>query len=285
MYDEHTIAPYRTQYRYSVLDTVIKELWMNNYKTRPVSGLLALGRALTCAPLTIGALLLSFGCSTLPNLKTEHVVMVNRAGELIDPRANIGKPGDGKHLLFKPYTELLDKPDPEQDNMMTVDNYLTKIFTSLKQTPIRTSGKKKRILLYVHGGLNTAQASIERVVEYSSKIQEDGTYPIFVNWDSSLTSSYRDHLVLLRQGRRADDWCCEAWKEYGKGYAVGANVAGGVASVVTTPLYFAFDFARGVIRLPVDLYGVYADLLSSHWRSVFTDENTGKDHGQTAIAP
>lgn len=251
---------------------------MKSYKLRSVSGLLTLGSAFIFSPLITGALLLSFGCSTLPNLKTEHVVMVNRAGELIDPRTNFGKPKDGKHLLFKPYTELLDKPDPEPNNTMTVDDYFTKLFTSLEQTPLRTGGKRKRILLYVHGGLNTAQTSIERVVEYSSKIQEDGTYPIFVNWDSSLTSSYRDHLVLLRQGRRADDWCCGAWKEYGRAYAVGANVAGGVASVVTTPLYFAFDFARGVIRLPVDIYGVYADLLSSHWRSVFTDEKTGKDH-------
>jgi pimeloyl-ACP methyl ester carboxylesterase len=208
-------------------------------------------------------------CSTLPNLKTEHVVMVNRTGDLIDPRANIGKLEDGKHILFKPYTEL-DK--------QAVDDYFTKLLTSLEQIPIRTGGKKKRIFLYVHGGLNTAQTSIERVVEYSPKIMEDGTYPIFVNWDSSLTSSYRDHLVLLRQGRRADDWCCGAWKEYGKAYAIGANIAGGVASVVTTPLYFAFDLVRGVIRLPVDIYGVYADLLSSHWRSVFTDEKTGTDH-------
>ena len=250
---------------------------MSHSKLKRICKILTLGRATTCSPLILCTFLLTFGCSTLPNLKTEHVVMVNGAGELIDPRANIGKLEDGKHLLFKPYTELANTDDPKL-NKKAVDDYFTKLFTSLEQARVRNRGTRKRILLYVHGGLNTAQASIERVVEYSSKIQEDGTYPIFVNWDSSLTSSYRDHLVLLRQGRRADDWCCEAWKEYGKGYAVGANVAGGVASVVTTPLYFAFDFARGVIRLPVDLYGVYADLLSSHWRSVFTDENTGKDH-------
>ncbi len=250
---------------------------MNNHKSGSVSGRLAFGRLFICSSLITGALLLSFGCSTLPNLKTEHVVMVNRTGNLIDPRGNIGKPEGGKHLLFKPYAELANTDDPKLDKK-AVDNYFTKLFTSLEQTRVRNGGTRKRILLYVHGGLNTAQASIERVVEYSAKIQEDGTYPIFINWDSSLTSSYRDHLVLLRQGRRADDWCCQAWKEYGKGYALGSNLAGGVASAVTTPLYFAFDFARGVIRLPVDLYGVYADLLSSHWRSAFTDENIGKDH-------
>jgi hypothetical protein len=135
---------------------------------------------------------------------------------------------------------LANSGDPNLDKQVT-DDYFTKLFASLKQTPIRTGGTKKRILLYVHGGLNTAQTSIERVVEYSSQIQEDGTYPIFVNWDSSLTSSYRDHLVLLRQGRRADDWCCGAWKEKGRGFEFGANAFGYVASIVTTPFYFSFD--------------------------------------------
>lgn len=239
---------------------------MNYRSLKPVSNL---------ASLIAGALLL-VGCSTLPNLKTEHVVMVNRTGDLIDPRANIGEPEDGRHILFKPYPELDNKG---------AEDYFTKLFTSLEQTPVRTGGKKKRILLYVHGGLNTAQTSIERVVEYSPKIMEDGTYPIFINWDSSLTSSYLDHLVYLRQGRRIDDWCCGAFKESGKesGAKSGAsrelmaNMFGVMAGIVTTPLYFSFDLARGALRLPVDIYGVYADLLTSHWRTVFEADTTPKE--------
>lgn len=233
-------------------------------------------------PLIAVILFLTIGCSTLPGLKTEHVVMVNRTGDLIDPRANIGKPEEANHLLFKPYKKLANTDDPELDRK-AVDDYFTSLFTSLKQTPVRTGGTRKRILLYVHGGLNTAQASVERVVKYTSKIQEDGTYPIFVNWDSSLTSSYRDHLVYLRQGRRADDWCCGAFKEFGPEYKYSdyarytANGFGIMASVVTTPLYFAFDLARGTLRLPVDLYGVYADLFSSHWRSTRVTDAPPKD--------
>jgi len=241
---------------------------MGNSKLMPIGNLLAIGRDITYLQFIAGILLLMAGCSSLPNLKTEHVVMVNGRGDLIDPRANIGTPESGKHVLFVPYDEL---------NTSDTETYFNQLFTSLGQTPIRNKGTKKRILLYVHGGLNTAKHSLERVATYSSKIQEDGTYPIFVNWDSSLTSSYRDHLVLLRQGRRADDWCCGAWKEKGRGFELGANAFGYVASVVTTPFYFSFDLARGVLRLPVDLYGVYADLLSSHWRSVFTDEEAGKN--------
>lgn len=206
------------------------------------------------------------GCSTLPQLKTEHVVMVNGMGDLIDPRANIGDPEAGRHLLFKPYPKL-DDPDA----------YFAQLLASLDRTPVRTGGTRKRILLFVHGGLNTAQTSIERVVEYSDRIRHDGTYPIFLNWDSSLTSSYLEHLVLLRQGRRVDDWCCGAWKEFGPAYEVGANMAGVVASVVTTPLYLALDLTRGVLRLPVDMYGVYADLLSSHWRTLRVTDTPPKD--------
>jgi pimeloyl-ACP methyl ester carboxylesterase len=224
---------------------------MNNRNMNLASGLL---------PVLTGILLLTVSCSTSPELKTEHVVMVNRTGHLIDPRTNLGEPEDGKHLLLKPYPELDDAGANE---------YFTKLLTALEQAPMRTDGKKKRILLYVHGGLNRAQTSIKRVADYSPRIMEEGTYPIFVNWDSSLTTSYFDHLSYLRQGRRIDDWCCGAWKEKGRGFEFGANAMGYVASVVTTPFYFSFDIARGVIRLPVDIYGVYADLLSSHWRSVF----------------
>src|SRR5215831_11413587 len=127
---------------------------------------------------TVILLGLSLQACTIENLKTEHVVMVNGMGDLIDPRGNIGDPENGKHLLFVPY-----------DKLQSPDKYFEHLIASLGTVKTREGRERKRILLFVHGGLNTAQASIGRAADYSDLIAQDGTYPIFINWDSSLTSS------------------------------------------------------------------------------------------------
>jgi pimeloyl-ACP methyl ester carboxylesterase len=191
----------------------------------------------------------------------EHVVMVNGAGDLIDPHANVGDPDSNQHILFKPYPTL-----------QTPEKYFGDLFSAIEKNTPPGPGGKKRILLYVHGGMNTARSSIERATKYSQEILAGGTYPIFINWDSSLTSSYLDHLLSLRQGRVAEDWCCGAWKELGGWRHTGAQMAGFAAKVVTTPPYLALDLVRGAIRLPVDIYGVYAEMVSTHWRRTRTQE-------------
>lgn len=218
------------------------------------------GSALTYTLAIVLSLSLSACTTTTKNLNLEeHVVMVNGTGDLTDPRANIGDPSSGRHVLFIPY----DKLDHQ-------DYYFHRLFSAVKNAPLSPKpGSRKRILLFTHGGMNTAQASIERVkhlLKYRQEILKDGTYPIFINWDSSLTSSYLDHLFNLRQGRLAEDWCCGAWKELGGWRHTGAEIAGHIARVVTTPAYFMFDVVRGTIRLPVDVYGVYAEMISTHWR-------------------
>ena len=187
----------------------------------------------------------------------DHVVMVDGTGDLIDPQANLGDPDSRRHVWFKPYFALQNHKE-----------YFHRLFASLKEnTPVPSGpNQKRRILLFVHGGMNTARASIERALDTSEDILRDGAYPIFINWDSSLTSSYLDHLTNLRQGRVAEDWCCSAWKEEGGWRQTGAKAAGMIARVVTTPTYLMMDVVRGTIRLPVDLYGIYADMISTKWR-------------------
>lgn len=209
------------------------------------------------------AILLTLSLSACTTIKkdgfnlTDHVVMVDGMGELVDPRANIGDPDSGQHLLFKSYPTLQDQ-----------EAYFKQLLSAVEdKTPYPSDPKKRRtILLFIHGGMNTAKSSVERVVTRSEEILKDGIYPIFINWDSSLTSSYLDHLTNLRQGRLAEDWCCGAWKELGGWRHTGSKMAGFTARVLTTPPYLALDIVRGVIRLPVDIYGIYAEMVSTHWR-------------------
>lgn len=101
-------------------------------------------------------------------------------GELVDPRANIGDQDSGQHLLFKSYPTLQDQEAYFRQLLLAVNN----------KTPCPSDPKKRRtILLFIHGGMNTAKSSVERVVTHSEEILKDGIYPIFINWASSLTSS------------------------------------------------------------------------------------------------
>jgi len=68
-------------------------------------------------------------------------------------------------------------------------------------------------------------------VELQQTIAQEGYYPIFINWQSSLFSSYGDHLVNVRQGESWDNW---GW--------------------ILTPFYFVSDVARAAARAPVVWY-------------------------------
>ncbi|WP_445370721.1 hypothetical protein ACH518_15360 [Methylomonas sp. HW2-6] len=107
---------------------------------------------------------------------------------------------------------------------------------------------RKKILIFIHGGLNTQMDSLARLAEdprngeicddskndkvacksRNKMILEDNKYyPIFVNWRSSLINSYSDGLFSIRQGKSAGIW----------GY-------------VTAPFIFASDLTKSALRWP-----------------------------------
>ena len=89
----------------------------------------------------------------------------------------------------------------------------------------------RQVLIFVHGGLNTYNQSLARVNEMTPEILAAHYYPLFVNWDSGLKSSYLEHLFLVRQGEVEPVW-----------------------GPVTFPLYFVADVGRAVTRAPVVWY-------------------------------
>jgi pimeloyl-ACP methyl ester carboxylesterase len=95
---------------------------------------------------------------------------------------------------------------------------------------IKKSGRKK-IILYAFGGMNTLDSTVERTEEMSGTIyKESDYYPILINWESSLSDSYFDHLLYIRRGV--------------KSYAYGPILA---------PFYLLGDLGRAAIRLPINL--------------------------------
>ncbi len=107
---------------------------------------------------------------------TQHVVAVNGRGE------------------FKPVK--FTRPDCNGPEPITkLDDHLNKIVEA-----VRKSGKKK-LLIFIHGGMNGYQDSLGRVERDLPKMMEDrDTYPIFIVWPSEMFDSYGDSIAHYYQG-------------------------------------------------------------------------------------
>ncbi|UVT21184.1 MAG: hypothetical protein H8K03_04490 [Nitrospira sp.] len=171
------------------------------------------------------------GCHTYIVPK-EHVVMFDNDGTAVNPEGNLG-PNRHMNLLLS-YPRYSDAE---------YQGHIAKILEGINKG--NTQGPKK-IMMFIHGGMNTQFDSIERIAtEYEQGktrpqlMKEAGYYPIFVNWKSSLWSSYFEHLFYIRQGHR--------WPWY----------VGWPSSLVMFPV----DVTRSLVRAPlVWSMQVYNDL-------------------------
>jgi pimeloyl-ACP methyl ester carboxylesterase len=107
------------------------------------------------------------------NERAEHVITVDADGVPVDPTT---------------YAELGAGDFGRQLDAVT--------------TAIDRSGKKK-ILLFVHGGLNNREAAQRHVDELLGPMRADGYHPLFLNWNSDLVDTAREDLLYIRQGRTA----------------------------------------------------------------------------------
>lgn len=206
---------------------------------------------------TVLVLLPLAGCATFPDVPTTHIVMVNGRGNPVDPTGNTGcreKPAsckdarqESRHFWLPPVeyrqmdrgSVMAPSLHPSSAGSMapfegSYEEYLRGLFEDLvRNAP--TKGNRKQILLFVHGGLNTQVGTVERAMELMRVIPRQDYYPIFVNWQSSLFSSYFDHLLYVRQG--------ESWDGLGV-----------MTMPVFVPLYFGVDVARAIARAPIVWY-------------------------------
>ncbi|MBK6938944.1 MAG: hypothetical protein IPH13_01885 [Planctomycetes bacterium] len=161
-----------------------------------------------------------------------HVVMFDGSGQPVDPLDNACD-------WLLPYRAMGDDE---------FKHHVGDVFDSVA-TEFTTNGPKD-LFVFIHGGLNTQSGSIERARELRPLMLGDGYYPIFINWQSSLISSYFEHLFFVRQGRD------EGW-----------------AGVPWFPVVLLSDAARTLARAPLAL----GRLAESMWASLpftWTDEQT-----------
>ena len=80
-----------------------------------------------------------------------------------------------------------------------LENIFTKDFPSLTQ-----NWKKKRILLYAHGGLVDEGAAVQRVAEYRAQLLQAEIYPISFIWHSDFFTSLTNLLQDAMRKRRSE---------------------------------------------------------------------------------
>ncbi len=109
-------------------------------------------------------------------------------------------------------------------------------------------GGEPRVLVFIHGGLNSEAATRGRIERFSETIETTGYYPIFVSWDSRLGSSYKEHLLYLRQGQSLRT----------------------LPGVLSSPFVFASDVVRALGRAPL-VWGTQVLNLNSSLERAFLD--------------
>jgi pimeloyl-ACP methyl ester carboxylesterase len=171
--------------------------------------------------------------------------MFDRTGKAVDPKGNAG---ENRHSWLLSYAEY-------QDHEYAA--HIGKMVTAIKQwgTPPK-DGKpgKRKLLFFIHGGLNTQVGSLERMIDpfdgpktRVDLIKQAGYYPIFINWKSSLWSSYFEHLWEIRQGER--------WSWY--------------AGIPSAMVVFPIDVTRSLVRAPL----VWGQLVYSDFQTINNTSN------------
>lgn len=115
----------------------------------------------------------------------------------------------------------------------TYDRQLDQMIEAIEKS------KRKKILIYVFGGMNSVDSMVDTAAGLGQIIySKSDYYPIFINWESTLFECYLDHLFMIRRGA--------------KSYTFGPALS---------PFYLTVDFGRALTRLPVNMiyqsYGAF----------------------------
>lgn len=191
-------------------------------------------------------LALCIGCSThYEAVPTNHIIMVNTEGHPVDPTGNIFCEQTDDSRCDGGHSTAIEYPSLTNSQYL---NYINRLATNLQNgqpcginsqgtsylDQMKAKGIPPKLLIFIHGGLNTQTGSVQRAVELCKSITAAGYYPIFLNWQSALSPSYWNHLAHIRQG---EDWRGGAFSKIG-GY-------------ITAPVQLFGDLTRAIVRAPI----------------------------------
>lgn len=198
--------------------------------------------------LLIFALILSEGCASTLYLQDEPD----------DPQAKIK--GESLEELAT-HVIMLNKKGRFEPIIKAEGDYskqLEKIIAAMHKQ------NKNKILIYIHGGLNSKDESRANAIEHIKKFRDSDYYPIFINWESSLPSSYGEHLTSVRQGKRQFELFAEYLLPDDESHDIAKIKAiegwskfyDAVPDSLSIPFIFLKDLFRGLIRAPMTTYSL-----------------------------
>jgi len=231
------------------------------------------------------AVLALVGCvRSIPHVPSQNILMFDGDGKPIDPHVNLPRilsaakrptsspesgivSGGFTHVdvLSYPVLSTSDFKDPYLKNLFAcMQEYLQpgssgQPRTACTQKPKLKSpesssdpgGAPKKVMIFIHGGLNTQLETIKRAEQLYNTIAQAGYYPLFVNWRASFTASYLEQLWYIRQGEK--------------------QPVMGPPTLLPT---FAVDIARGVARAPLVWTAQRTnDLKTAPWPASLTSKN------------
>lgn len=115
---------------------------------------------------------------------SDHVVRVNPDGLMVDP------------VHEEPFTREEAK------------KVFQRMMCEAKRLAEYHDADRPRLLVYVHGGLNSYQATDQKIHDGLARDimmdPDDWHYPLFISWKSDALSNWGEHLFRLREGKKAN---------------------------------------------------------------------------------
>ncbi|MCI5123109.1 MAG: hypothetical protein D3925_01190 [Candidatus Electrothrix sp. AR5] len=186
------------------------------------------------------------GCGIIPKqlgrLPEDQVMVIDKNGRLMKPVGNLS---DGNT-----YISLLNLKD--EISYQKERNYIQ---NKIVQGIAGQLSLGKDVVFFIHGGMNLQVDSMERahnLLSYTKEQEKQGKeipHFVFVNWQSSLTTSYWDRLFGIREGEKY-------YRDRGWFYERGNDLAG-------LFLYFPSDLLSGLARSPITLERQFVTFFSN----------------------
>ncbi len=77
----------------------------------------------------------------------------------------------------------------------TEENDIDTLFESIANTAQNNNWKKKRIMLYLHGGLNSEREVARRVISFKQVCLDNQIYPVHIMWETDFWNSMKNNVL------------------------------------------------------------------------------------------
>jgi hypothetical protein len=91
-------------------------------------------------------------------------------------------------------------------NYWTTPDDIIRLYENIGK--VSANWKKKRIMLYLHGGLNSEKEVAQRIISFKQVCLDNEIYPVHIMWETDLWTSLKDAVfdLFTRQDRAGASW-------------------------------------------------------------------------------